>query len=601
MKAINRIVFCLALVLMLTAAIPVFAQNSAEETVPQETTEETVMAEPLTEEEALCLQIEEDYEVVLEESGKESLGGFCGYTASLQLHHLGINSYFISFDGNKQYDHYSTLEQTSGGYTITPYSVEDYSMEDALNEITDSGKEDAYNLLVCFEWTNTEAGDIYGHTVFVYAILDGKVYFTESFETALGTKEGETIVVTIPEFVKYYDDWTIFEGIIVFGKKENATELKRTPTKFYGVSEKPLEILSDLPLPDKTVQTVRTVPAGERLFVTDVYKDEQGGLFYRIVDSGTDGYVPAADLTPVQFCTEDVVLSDAAIPQTIKKGGSFSLTGTVSSQHSKLTGLTARITDEAGKQVLSCSPEKLHGKFVLEGESCDLSNLPKGAYYYTLTAKCTYPYVKGDNVLLATEQIELVHQFFYVGTKPQEQAARASLEQEVPDGWVYDGVWYYYKDGAPYSGWLRDNEIDYYLKEDGSITTGFAMINGKERFFSSTGAMRTGWMEREEGRVYLLRNGVTAKGLRKIDGKYYFFGTDGAMRTDSWAEHNGYRYFLTADGEALTGGWQELPDGTFFFHSDGRALMQRVEEEGEQRIVALTKKVKLRAKCLVTP
>ena len=120
MKAIYRIFFCLALALMLTAAIPVFAQNSAEETVPQETTEETVMAEPLTEEEALCLQIEEDYEVVLEESGKESLGGFCGYTASLQLHHLGINSYFISFDGNKQYDHYSTLEQTSGGYPITP-------------------------------------------------------------------------------------------------------------------------------------------------------------------------------------------------------------------------------------------------------------------------------------------------------------------------------------------------------------------------------------------------------------------------------------------------------------------------------------------------
>ena len=600
MKAINRILFCLAVALMLTAALPVFAQNPTEETVPQETTEETVLAEPLTEEEALCLQIEEDYKVVLEESGKESLGGFCGYTASLQLHHLGINSYFISFDGNKQYDHYSAEEKTSGGYTITSYSVEDYSMEDALNEITDSGKEDAYNLLVCFEWTNTEAGNIYGHTVLVYAILDGKVYFTESFETALGTKEGEAIVVSIPEFVKYYDDWTTFEGIVVFGKKDDAVELKRTPTKFYGVSDKPVEIKSDLPAPDKTLHTLRTVPAGERLLVTDVYQDEQGGIYYRVDDGGELGYVPGTDLTPVQFCIEDVELSDAAIPQALKKGKKFSLAGTVSATHSKLTGVTARIIDQTGTQVLSYSPEKLHGKFTLEGKECNLSKLPKGEYYYTLTATCAYPYVKGDRVLLATVQIPLVNRFFYVETEPQEQIAKASQEQTVEDGWSYEGgIWYYYKNGAPYSGWLKDGQIDYYLKEDGSVTTGKAKINGKTRYFSSTGAMRTGWMNQGEECVYLLRNGVKAKGLRKIDGKYYYFGTDGVMHADSWVEYNGYRYCLTADGEALTGGWQELPEGRFFFHTDGRALMQSVEEDGQVRILALAKKAKLRAKCLV--
>ena len=603
MKAINRILFCLAVALMLTAALPVFAQNPTEETAPQETTEETVLAEPLTEEEALCLQIEEDYAVVLEKSGKESLGGYCGYTASLQLEHLGINSYFISFDGNKQYDHYSTQEKTSGGYTITPYSVEDYSMEDALNEITDSGKEDAYNLLVCFEWTNTEAGNIYGHTVLVYAILDGKVYFTESFETALGTKEGETIVVTIPEFVKYYDDWTTFEGIVVFGKKENSgAEVKRTPTKFYGVSEKPLDLLSDLPATDKTVHTLRTVPAGERLFVTDVFQDEQGGIYYRVDDGGELGYVLAADLVPVQFCTEDVVLSDAAIPQVLKKGEKFSLAGTVSATYSKLTGLTARIIDQTGTQVLSYCPEKLHGKFTLEGEECSLSKLPKGEYYYTLTATCAYPYAKGDKVLMATEQIPLVGQFFYVGTQPQEQLAKASQEQTVEDGWVYEvGIWYYYKNGAPYSGWLKDGGIDYYLKEDGSVTTGKAKVNGKIRYFSATGAMRTGWMDQEEDRFYLLRNGVKAKGVRKIGEKYYYFGADGVMGKDCWVEYNGYRYCLNAEGEALTGGWQELPEGRFFFHTDGRALMQSIEEEGEVHIIALTKNVKLRAKCLVTP
>ena len=92
---------------------------------------------------------------------------------------------------------------------------------------------------------------------------------------------------------------------------------------------------------------------------------------------------------------------------------------------------------------------------------------------------------------------------------------------------------------------------------------------------------------------------MKAKGLRKIDGKYYYFGTDGVMHADSWVEYNGYRYCLTADGEALTGGWQELPEGRFFFHTDGRALMQSVEEDGQVRILALAKKAKLRAKCLV--
>lgn len=602
MKAMNRILLCLVVALLFVAAIPVFAQNSADETTPQETTEETVLAEPLTEEEALCLQIEEDYAAVLKESGKESLGGFCGYTASLQLHHLGINSFFISFDGNKQYDHYSTQEKTSGGYAIEAFSAEDYDMAEALDAITDSGKEDVYNLLVCFEWTNTEAGDIYGHTVFVYAILDGKVYFTESFETALGTKEGEAIVVTIEEFVKYYDDWTVFEGIVVFGKKENAMQLRRTPTKFYGVSASPVELLSCLPTAEETPRLLRTVPAGERLYVTDVYDDTTGALYYRINDSGEEGYVPADALTPVQFCTEDVVLTDAAIPETIGKGEKFSLAGSVNSAHTKLTGVSAVVMDRMGERVRSVSPQKMSGDFVLEGEDCDLSNLPEGVYHYTLTATCTYPYVKGVSVLLATEQVVLVDRFFYVGAETQQQDNPAARTAQVQEGWVYaQGKWYYYKNGEPYSGWLSDNGIDYYLGEDGSVTTGWVRINGKERFFSGTGAMRTGWMDRDGDRIYLLRNGVTATDWRRIDGKYYFFGGNGVMRTDGWIEFNGFRYYVNADGEALCGGWQELPEGRFFFHTDGRALMQSVEENGEQRIIRLGRELELKAKRLILP
>ncbi len=487
------------------------------------------------EEKQIKKELTRDYYRTLSYSGMESIKGYCGLLASWQLYFLGVNDCVMMFDGNQQYDYYCTLKETSGGHTIKAYSAKNYTLLDALNTITKNGTKDVYNVLVGFQWTETEAGALYGHALVLYAILDGMVYFTESFNTALGTAAGQPIVLSIADFAKFYDEWTRFEGAIVFGKKDFMDTCTEYACHMIAEASVQTDVLS-LPVEteDESDSTVlRTVKSGERMMVTGLFRNASDEYYYRVDDCGNTGYVLAEVMMPEMFIWDQVCLQDLYVPFSVATGSELEIEGEVSSPYTKVAEISVELTSQTQGLIGSYVDTKTSGYYQLQAETVNealaLDALPEGCYELDICAKgCNY-YLEDGRVQAMEEELSLSNDVFFVG-KPKDTVVdnKTVEEAESLNGWFYrQGKLYYYKNSKPVTGWICYHGVDYYLQEDGSVTTGWAAINGKSRFFSDTGAMQTGWVSVEKGVCYLLKNGVMAKGNHTIKGQEYTFTSTG--------------------------------------------------------------------------
>lgn len=532
-------------------------------------------------------KIRRHYYWTLSSSGKGSLQGYCGLLASYQLAYLGINEWAILADGRDQYDTYKDLEYTDEGYRVKPYSAADYTLEEALNAATHNGTRDVYNILVGFQKTNTAAGSRYGHAVVIYAILDGMVYFTESYGFTLCPYAGYAASCTIEEFAEYYTSWTKFEGIIVFGQKEYLDNCTDYRTHMYVQAQNATALYTQPCAPESgetESRKLRDVESGERLLVTALYENTLGEFYYQVVDSGVTCYIPAQQTAPERFNLEDITVADAAVPDVLPAGSAFSVAGEVTSTYSAIGAVRISVIDQNSQELLHHSMEKNSGSYDLQQDgfnaALDFSTLKEGTYTFLLSAEGLCSYVEGGQLLTHKQTTTLCSVPFEVGEAGQIEST--DNEEQALYGWALEsGVWHYYEKGMPRTGWFCYDGIDYYLKEDGAVTTGWAVINGKERFFSDTGAMRTGWIKTDRGDMYLLSNGEAAHGWRAIDGKLYYFDENGLMLQSCWITVQDGKYYLNEDGSAATG-WVTLKEGTFCFReTDGRLLAQAVAVEGK--------------------
>ena len=572
LKRMFSLMLCLLLVV---AVFPVAASAATEEDVSR-----------------VRREIVRDYNRALAASGMETLKGYCGLQTSLQLYMMGINEHLITHDGKDQYDTYCNLEYTTGGYKVKTYPASSYSLAGALNALTKNGTRDVYNLLIGFNWTSTEAGSVYGHAIVVYAILDGIMYFAEGFATPMNYTAGGVIACSIEEFLWYYEDWTLFEGIVHFGSKtyvENCTEYA---SHMFVEANREANLYTEPCNPEigeVESQVIRTVAKGERLLVTGLFENTVDQFYYRVDDDGTVGYVSANWAEPMHFNFEDVTLSESVAPEALAVGQDFEVSGKVSSLHSIASALHMTVADEAGQVKLSHSLAKQSGQYDLTKDTfnalVDFGSLEQGYYTYELRADCPCYYVQDGQLQARLDDLSLLSAQFRVGDIPEKaQETAAARTVDTKDGWHYEnGTWYCYSKGAPRTGWFCCNGVDYYLKEDGSVTTGWAEINGKTRLFTGTGAMRTGWVRTEAGTEYLLSNGVAVSGWWTIDAKRYCFGQDNLLQHDCWITEGENRYYLLSDG-AMATGWVDLPDGRFCFSEDGCLVAQSVQE-GDQTVV----------------
>lgn len=540
-KRIMALVLCLV---MLAAVLP--AGASAEEAEVQQ----------------LRRNITSHYYRTLSIYGGETLKGLCGGLASYQLYFLGVNSSPVMADGKNQYDLYAGKSYTDNGHQIRSYSAQDYSLEEALNAITHGGTWNAYNILIGFQTTDTEAGSQYGHAVVIYGIVDGMVYFTESYSTTYVGAAGNPGVCTISQFAELYDCWAQFEGAILFGRKDYLDNCDRRSANMYVQvqREDPLYTQPCVPDTDEVESHfIRTARQGEFLYVTAMYENTLGRYYYQVQDGDTVCYLDAQRAEPVRFNTEDVTLSEAELPQVLTPGEDFTIKGKISSQNSAIGALTMTVTDSDGRVLMTHSRAKISGAFDLAKDTfnkvLDFGILGEGLYTYTLTADVLSDYLHEGAVETNLQQVTLCNVKFAVGEGieiPQkEEKAAPRIAQ---DGWVMtEGVWRYYEQGEPRTGWFCYAGVDYYLQEDGSATVGWAQINGKDRYFTAYGAMCTGWLHTQEGSWYLLKNGQKAIGWRTVDEQQYCFDENGVM---------------------LCGGWTELEEGIFCFQEDGTLLAQ---------------------------
>lgn len=574
-------IIALALSLLLAAAVlPVsaLAEKEVTEATQLQTKEEKIQW--------LNETIVKDYQQALTDAKKESFGGFCGQIASYQLWYRGINDWHFSANGNDYYDIYGALEKTTGGYAPRAYGVEIYDLQQALNHVTKNGTQDVYNILAGFQWTNTEAGAQFGHVVFIYAILDGIVYFTESFATSLNSQEGTPVAVSIERFAQYYSTWTEYEGIVVLGCKEYMDNCAVYDSDMFVRANAPAQLLT-MPCEagQEDCELLRTAACGERLQVIGLYENPQEQLYYQISDGETVCYSAAEVLEPILFLHEGIALKDAVAPSTLAQGEDAKVAGKVSCVDDSLAAVRVQVTDAQQNVMLDKTVDGTNLGTKAFDKEFDTSTLPEGWYTYRILADSINYYAEGGVTAVDQKSLVLLEKPFGVGNVSKKTLQLAQQTPETAkDGWLYEqGTWYCYEKGTALTGWQTADGVSYYLDETGAVTTGWVELDGKKLCFTATGALYTGWIDLEAGRQYLQSDGTPITGWTKIDGEQYYFDHNGIMQRDCWITVASVRRYLQADGSMATG-WVELKEGTFGFDINGRLLAQLCQE-GDRMIL----------------
>lgn len=348
-----------------------------------------------TEEQRILNQISTLYKQTLRYSGLASLHGYCGSMVNWHLYLLGITATVVGNDGNTEYDCYSKQEYTTGGYRVRPYSATEYTLEESLNAITYNGTRDVYNIVVGFERTNTVAGRIYGHTCMIHAIIDGVVYFSESYATMFNGKyyaEGAPITCSISEFAAYYAPWTVFEGVLYFGQKTYAESCDYYHAYLYATVTEGTVMYSSpcTEAVDDRSSAVRTLQSGERITVTGLYINPEGEYWYQVEDS-SQGYVRADATQVVSMRYDDIKITyDKHIEEL--QTDALIITGQIESKYNCIISVRTQLfrVYKSNTHIKSVSTRVFGNNYNLAGSPLYsqllLTELAVGSYFYEVAA-----------------------------------------------------------------------------------------------------------------------------------------------------------------------------------------------------------------------
>lgn len=529
-KILRLLSFALAFLLVTSVAVPTPAT-----------------AAPTTED-GIRKQITDTYKKARAFYGWDTFKGYCGALTNVQLHLLGITKEVIGADGRDAYDAFCYQTVTSGGYSVKAYSGRVYTLKSALNEITKNGTEDAYNILVGFEKSPTVLGRRYGHSLMIQAIIDGTIYFMESYDVYLrGIRypEGTPLTANIDEFVEYYAMTTTqFDGVIHFGLKTYADGCTRYSSNAWGNANAGAEIWSQ-PIDQERDDTelVRTLEETERLNITALYLNTEGEYWYQL-DEGKTGYIRAEMVTISQLRYDDVTMVDATAPTMLVQGKGFSVKGSITSHYNTIYSIRARVYSPQADQMIQVlsATEEVQGKaynLLRSKVSNNLSfrHLEVGQYRYELAAIVDNHYVEAGQLMTGWDTVVLWSSDFYVldqntpvstitfdacGGKTALNQTVAMADQPV------GALPVPYRLGYVFLGWFTEAEggeritAEYVSTEN---TTCYAHWISQEQLY-------TDWME--AGNCwYLYSDGVTTLISIEVDGTLYHFSSMEPM-CQSW-------------------------------------------------------------------
>lgn len=508
-----------------------------------------VSAAPTTSEQ-IKQQITDTYKKAKKHYGWDSFDGYCGALVNAQLYLLGITSNVIGVDGRDAYDAFKNLSVSSGGFGVEKYPAGLYTVESALNAITKNGTQDAYNILVGFQKTPSVLGRRYGHAMVIHAIIDGMVYFVESYDLTLNGvryKEGTPLVATIPQFAAYYaTSTTQFDGIIHFGLKTYADTCTQYSSNATGTVVAQGQAWSQ-PCVDTvhaSSSVVGELAEGDQVHITGLYLNTENEYWYEL-DGGEGGFVSAELLGSLQLRYEDVKLSGSAAPTVLTKGRSFSIKGAVTAGSNSIYAIRARVYRPEADQMV----QVINTVDTVQGKAYDLlrSNISKGLtfrsldvgqYRYELAAIVANYFVESGKLMTGWNTITLWTSDFLVteektgahtvtfdangGTValnqtvvPQEMAVGEMAAAQRP-GYVFLG-WFTEAEGGQrvtadfvpeadttlYAHWVSQEQLHtewlaggncWYLYSDGISTMICMELEGVLYYFSSLEPMCQNWM-----------------------------------------------------------------------------------------------------------
>lgn len=465
-----------------------------------------------------------------------SFDGYCGTMTGYQLYYLGITTSRERQNGNESFDRYCNKTYSSGGYRITAYSAKNWTLKEALNKITDNGTKNAYNVLVGFESTPSRAGRRYGHSCVIHGIVDGTVYFMESYPVYVnGThyREGVPIGLSIDDFCDYYRSTTTkFDGVIHFGAKDYADGCSRYPTFFEGLILDEADLMSQpcFAQQDSSSELLDTLTPGTKVTAVSIVKNTEGAFWYQ-VEGETSGYVYAEQIQAGSFRYEDVTLENVSAPSALRQGKSFKVKGEINARYNRLYTVRSQVFSLAEglqEQVLATADMVEDTRYSLKNSAISqelvFRDLPIGSYRYELAAVVASYYYSFGQLQVRWETVPLWNSDFCV-TEKKSDAWQITFDEcggtvdlnriSVVDGDALGQLPDAQRGSEVFLGWFTEEEggervAAEYLPE--SDMTLYARYSTPEALQSAADAF---W--------YVYADGITVIGCAEIDGVLYHF------------------------------------------------------------------------------
>ena len=513
-------------------------------------------------------QIESTYRTALWWSGKSSFNGYCGSLVNWQTYILGIDQYKYGCDGKNEFDLYSQLGMTTGGYRVESYPASRYTLKEALNAITRNGTIDAYNILVGFQRTNTQQGSIYGHAMLIHGIIDGIVYFVECYSTSLGGQywpEGAAISCSIDTFCDYYNSWTVFDGIAYFGLKTYADACEVYPADMYAIAKEKLEVYEE-PFDSQSGQAEKldvTYISGQMLRVINLLKTPKGKLFYEIEFDGQKGYVLADKLACAAVCDSQVELTGLNVPTSLTHGYGFWLRGTVSANNRILRGIQVSVrsaeedtlafsgTVNASGRTISLNDSKLDNTMTFR-------SLAPGKYRLVITATLeNYMLVDGE-ITAQTSEKEIWSNEFQVTTN-WSRTCVVSFDGNGGDPLLDQQV----LTAGEMIGELPGAERAGYVLTGWSLDPEGKDIVTEQTAFEANVTLYAQWKQSQEQTV--------PQGWHEGNDSWHYHDYKGDF-LDGMFIYEGLTFLQNEKGELQTG-WQKVDDFLFYFNEAGAMVI----------------------------
>lgn len=538
------------------------------------------------------------YSKALRRLGASSFLGYCGRAVNNQLYYLGIDTKVIGCDGKDEFDKYKEMGTTSGGYPCRAYPASKYTLESALNEISGNGTRDVYNILVGFESTTSEAGQKFGHTLLIYGILDGVVYFAECSAAYVDGKywpERSAIYCSIETFCDYYDSWTTLDGLIWFGIKGYSEKCESYNASLNAMAMTDVSLLAEIPDPELLEQPAEldTVQAGEILFVTGIRKTPEGAYWYEVSCGDHYGYVEAATCKTMEITADEIAVGwdNVHMPAFLRQGQVYVLGGEFragGSRFRKASVAVHRSTDpDDAEPIYSVEMDMDLKTFRLSDLTyypIQWKDLPQGEYRLTIRVEVESNSVENGHLQTHRREKELWRSEFRVvphhAWLPEISfdacGGNARLERTVTDqGGTLLQLPQAYRTGYTFLGWYTQ-------------PSGGERITAETAFTSNTilyaqweiDPHYAGWLEVDGDWTYY-RNGAPVYGWFRYNGLYFWQDNFGNV-PDGWRMIRGQWYHFSGTGAADTG-WVATERGLSYLLYDGRMVTGEITIEGIPR------------------